>query len=495
MSANEFEKKVQQKLEELKLSPSAGVWEEVEKRIRKEKKRRIFILLFFLFGALLLAGGIIITKWTENNKIVKTGTIDQKIDKTNPVSIPSQKESIKETKPEINKSDEAVAENNQTEEPRPTINDKKETKITLTERIKSISAEDKLLTKNTPPKSVRTNEPEVKKEVVKNKPVIDQGIETLAIVKNDPIVTSDKPTDSLHIADIAKESGNKIETSQNHYFDKPDSSGINKQDSLKSIVENINDSIATVTTESKPLQQNKKTKKWSFSFMLKAGRSNIAEGVKFFDGNVYADASLYSSPASSPGSGTPQYYYASPVSPSGSYGTGIFAKHPISKRLDLNFGLSYSYFSNKMNVGSRIDSSFLYNSSVALRNFYRPSATGSQAYKNQYHFIRLSSGLSWRFINSKKFQLSWDNELSYDRLLSSNALRFDSNLPGYYKDVSALTRNHIFLTTGLSVPILKRFEINPYTAWSLTHVWRTTSTSKTIFTDYGIRIKVLLGKK
>jgi hypothetical protein len=40
MPVNEFEKQVQQKMDELQLRPSTEVWEEVEKRIRKEKKRR-----------------------------------------------------------------------------------------------------------------------------------------------------------------------------------------------------------------------------------------------------------------------------------------------------------------------------------------------------------------------------------------------------------------------------------------------------------------------
>ena len=54
MPVNNFEKQVQQKMDELQLRPSAEVWEEVEKRIRKEKRRRRFIIWFFLFGVLAL---------------------------------------------------------------------------------------------------------------------------------------------------------------------------------------------------------------------------------------------------------------------------------------------------------------------------------------------------------------------------------------------------------------------------------------------------------
>ncbi len=84
MPVNDFEKQVQQRMDELQLRPSAEVWEEVEKRIRKEKKRRWAILWFFLLGALLLGG---ISWWllTGNKQQITSGntavqkTTDKKI--------------------------------------------------------------------------------------------------------------------------------------------------------------------------------------------------------------------------------------------------------------------------------------------------------------------------------------------------------------------------------------------------------------------------------
>ena len=48
-----FEKEVQHKMEELKLTPSAPVWEKIELEIRPEKKRRRAILWFLLAGLFL----------------------------------------------------------------------------------------------------------------------------------------------------------------------------------------------------------------------------------------------------------------------------------------------------------------------------------------------------------------------------------------------------------------------------------------------------------
>ena len=54
MQENEFEKQVQQKMDELKLHPSNAVWQKIEVQIKKEKKRR-WMLIFFpiiLIGSL-----------------------------------------------------------------------------------------------------------------------------------------------------------------------------------------------------------------------------------------------------------------------------------------------------------------------------------------------------------------------------------------------------------------------------------------------------------
>src|ERR1044071_1364956 len=60
MQKSEFEKQMQQKMDELKMHPSESIWPKIEVQIRKEKRRRwilIFIpvmLICFLFGGYLL---------------------------------------------------------------------------------------------------------------------------------------------------------------------------------------------------------------------------------------------------------------------------------------------------------------------------------------------------------------------------------------------------------------------------------------------------------
>src|SRR5258705_13211514 len=67
MPVNEFEKQVQDIMEDLKLPPSPPVWENIEEQIRKKKDRRriIFWILFFF---LILSGGLWLTIGRNDNR-------------------------------------------------------------------------------------------------------------------------------------------------------------------------------------------------------------------------------------------------------------------------------------------------------------------------------------------------------------------------------------------------------------------------------------------
>src|SRR5271170_2108243 len=75
MQSQEFEKKVQQKMEELQISPSAAVWMHVEKEIGQKKgkqKRRVGLLLFFLMLALAVGSTYYVYNRSQSKSIVFT---------------------------------------------------------------------------------------------------------------------------------------------------------------------------------------------------------------------------------------------------------------------------------------------------------------------------------------------------------------------------------------------------------------------------------------
>jgi adenylate kinase family enzyme len=59
MEQNNFEKNVQQKMDELKIAPSESVWTNVEKRIaKKDKDKKVIFILFFLIHQKITRGKI-----------------------------------------------------------------------------------------------------------------------------------------------------------------------------------------------------------------------------------------------------------------------------------------------------------------------------------------------------------------------------------------------------------------------------------------------------
>ncbi|MBL7748565.1 MAG: hypothetical protein JNM19_14110, partial [Chitinophagaceae bacterium] len=175
-------------------------------------------------------------------------------------------------------------------------------------------------------------------------------------------------------------------------------------------------------------------------------------------------------------------------------------QRPVSKKLQLGFGLSYNYLSNRMNVGNRVDSSRVvsnnFSAGAAVSNFYQPSNSAfSNKYHNQYHFVSLSADLSWRIVDGKKIKLDWKNSLQYGLLVGSSMLHFDRNLPGYYQDNTLLNKGQLFLSTGFSIPVSNKVRINPFVNYSLTPVLKKTNSDKTYYADFGIRFHFLLNKK
>ena len=75
MELNNFEKKVQRKLDELKIPPSDTVWANVEKRLGKKEKDKKFFLLFLFLILFLLPAGYWLWNSSQNNSSQKSQVI------------------------------------------------------------------------------------------------------------------------------------------------------------------------------------------------------------------------------------------------------------------------------------------------------------------------------------------------------------------------------------------------------------------------------------
>lgn len=504
MRENEFEKRVQDKMGELKLVPSAEVWDSVERRIRKEKKRRLGV--WWLLALLLAGGGITAGILLGGNKKEKQ-----------PLTV--ENKTTKEIKPEPGTPGEnaTTTENKDTKkEPVTTPTIKSEPVVTTTSTESSIplipipgnkteqtpvkpSRErvhtDKRIT--VPPDKKEPSLPllkEPKPPVVKKEPTVSQPIAKEEIQKEKPVPVQQEQKEKAN----EPEKKDLVKVTAENPVDKPIKAEpvVNKTETIPSKepetrVMTTQDSTTTVAGN-KAGSPNKKTWKWGLS--VSYGRSVITEGPGLFSkSNRLADAAGLQT-------GSPSQlasYSRNSYDPAKAWSAGFWVRTQLAPRLFGEAELGYMHLSNKIAVGSRVDSTRLvnntYSQGVSVSNFYRPSS--GQTFTNQYHFLRLSASVSWQFLHNKKFRPEWENGLEYNRLMGSNMLHWDWNLPGYYQDNKLLTKNHLFYHTGLSIPAGNRVLVNPFTSFSLTRVLRDNDSLRTNFSQWGIRLKIALGKK
>jgi hypothetical protein len=476
MRENEFEKRVQEKMSAFDLAPSGEVWQQVERRIRKEKKRRFIFWwpLFFLLAAGGLAAGILLTtKKEKTGSITANKIIDSKT--------PSSANKTNGAEP-ISVSDTAGKTGN-------SVTSEEEKNVPVGTPVTTIpQAHPPVVVPPTGKKEPRFN---ISKR--ENKDTVTGSVKIIDRPKD----VVDKPTGSvpgtpqpdeplkepfrMNDLTVAEKKNELPQKTQPGEKTQPDETVQLKTDSA--------------VKEQTKKNAGKKTNNWDWGFSFSAGRSAIVDGLNFFTGPLYAEASTLQTGSS----GNPSF---SPVSrsvmrPSFSWSAGFYRRNILSEKLQINIGLSYSYLSTRIDVGNRVDSSRsinnTYSQGLTISDFYRPS--GTENYTNRFHFISLSGDLSWRIINGNKVKLYWENGLQYSRLFGSSMLHYDRGLPGYYKDNKLLTKNNLFFTTGLSAPLGTRWSVNPFASYSLTRVLKNTDSSRTHYSNFGIRIRYLLDKK
>jgi len=468
MPANEFEKKVKQRMDELKLAPSGEVWEQVELRIRKEKKRRriIFWLPFLFLG---LGGGLttfILMNNAKKNPIVKTNELNK----------PQQLQPVLENN--NNTLDTFITTSS--------ISKKRSVAKNNFDKTKSI-AENKNRSEDLYKIKIKPSAIKSRRSV--KSPSVDLMKSTVKEITDTDLKNNKDDNNEVKVNEPVIEKN--AEHSQQKEIPKEDSISSKEQLQKDST---LSDSVITIA-EKKVVKSIKQNKKWQWGIGLQKGVSQISNGLKFSGNYVYAD---YAAATGNPPGGSIQFNKPSAIKTGGSFGAALFVQRTLSTRLKANFDIHYSYLATKINVGTQVDSSFnygnSYSSSFSLNSFYRSNGNSS-SYTNNYHFAGLSAELSWKIISLRKFYIDWNNGISYNRLLSSNALFYDKTLPGYYKNSKLLTHDHLFFSTGMSALVFKNFFINPFAEYSLTSVQKRAVAPKTHFTNYGLRVKLLFNKK
>ncbi len=438
MQNNEFEKQVQQKMEELHLSPADAVWENIEAALPGEKRKHRWWFLLFTF--LVLSTGLFIFLKFNSGK------------KSNQLS---------------------VAENISAAPPTAAQNKKADSVVIPYKNFQHINSDstDAAFT-NTADKIAITSRTEIKITKAAAEEVL-RGLEESAPLKKDK---------SLYIKGATKvkikapDSGYITEVTNNEKTEEINSTGSSATVSNVTEITALNDSIITTVkindSEGMVVKQNdtlslsastksnikKVENKWQYGFEFSTGNAKIKNSL-FSNQSVYSDVRFFNQVGSiSTGS------VAAPGSPKSgiAYTFGFYTEKNLNPKWSLKTGLRYAYQYNNLQVGKRTDSAsnftFEMNKSIAATNYY--STGNTNTYKNQFHLLELPIQFGYKIFKNHSVYAEAGSSIAY--LLNSNALVYSSSARAYITNPGVFNKLLLSFNAGVSVDILlkRKFAFN-----------------------------------
>jgi hypothetical protein len=507
MQENNFEKRVQQRMDELKVQPSAEVWDKVYARIKKEKRRRRFIIWLLLGGALVAGGGVL---WFSGKKdktvitdhtIVRTTAADEEIKKDKtiiPDEINNQENKVagKQNQPESERGPEIKKE---------VIADKEQISLKqfrLPEKFKKDYTQDKgnqvLKNNKTEPAPVNLSQ-NLKTDQQNNLRKADAGRTLPADFKKpattdsnkaDKLTTQPTPTvDSLQQKLMQKIPADKTDSVMRKAEDpKPKK----EADSLKQKIEKPKDPAVAA----KP-----PVKKWTWGVHFSPGISSINEQLISISSNKSADFVSNPNPTGS-GAVTP---VAGPSKrkPGFAFQVGVFVQRNLSRRTKFETGLQFGYYSDRIGVGNRRDS-VLNNSSQFdfLRDatvVYNPGGD-SIHYTNRYHFLELPVGAKFQMNKKAAKPLYLNMGFNIGWMAGTNALVYDTVFGGiYYNSKNHFNRLQFSFSLGLDWTLFKNdkieWHIGPVINLHLNQMLNNPLDRNKYLFFAGVRTSILFNKK
>lgn len=486
MHEQDFEKQVQQKMEELSLTPSAPVWQKVEEQIRKKKDRRR--LIFWLLPLLLVGGGAGWMLWGPGDNRVPAPTVHvtgqpAAPSHTVPQNAPApsapadgtEATTINTPGPQALKENIPTPVNN-----KPTLTAKRPERLTkkdpkLTALSITPGREVAPAKESAPTGDLALEKKE--KEVVNDVSVIREEAETTrerAITGNEEERLPETAADSVAIAVQLEAETKTTELTIPAAPVAPTVATDSAQASQATPVQKINTSKWQWTVHA----EAGITSVWSTLFQLPATRTYAAfnSPAQLSGGNFFA-------------------YYPSPQDEGPSFSAGLTAKRILSKRTKLTAGVQYNYYTTRLAVGEQKNVT----ATAAMVPYARQSTVAPNAYlpgtqndyTNRYHFIQLPVGIEYQVFRGLPLQVHGGVALAH--LVTTNALSYDYSVQGYYQNSKDFNATQLHLFTNLTYPLWKgrskKLDVGPYVQYSLTELQKTATDKNRLFST-GLRTQV-----
>jgi Outer membrane protein beta-barrel domain len=511
MPENNFEKQVQQKMNELHFVPSAVVWQEVEKQISERKRRRVlFIWLPFL---VLMLGGAFFLYYSNTGKQInkkdfagekKSSPVIEKITQKDPVPASGL---AKNGTSKINIDTIATAYKNVVKETAIADNNDKAQTIAagkniqhnrnplqeehLTDRLHVVTGSDY----NEGNADVNKNNNkrgghflyETKTLKADRKKNSHKPHTTKSVVTEDGIVVTN--TDESKTENNKKENVVAPDSKAVSNLPEKDTAAANnnlaatKDENKDSAINTKKQDSAAIAAKNKVAGKKKKIE-WGIN--VNAGVSNISQSFSRLLSNTPAfDLNYLSSPTAGTNNSSPAG--SSGVKPGFGFAAGIFISKSLGKNVSLLAGLNYNYLSTSLTTGGKIDTG------VSVGQ-YRPGSTAT--YTNRFHFIEVPVMIEKQLGSLSRFSI--EAGVAFSLLAGSNALQYDGQKNIYYVDNSYINKAQWSLQAGFNYRLLQKkikLEIGPQFNYGINKFFKKELYGSRHLFFAGVSTRIFLGKK
>jgi hypothetical protein len=246
----------------------------------------------------------------------------------------------------------------------------------------------------------------------------------------------------------------------------------------------------------------RKSRPWEAGFVAGGGlsRLNRLNAAQAAGALSYTAASFYRISGSSSGNA-----YISDVRSDASFSGGVYLQKAIASRWTFNTGMQLHYYSSRITIGQQVNSYV-----QASASFVNPAALATvpsaavysagdhEVYTNRYYFLELPLNMQWRVNQSHLLPLFLEGGFSVARLMSANALLYDSQTGVYSKQGNDINKTQLYVSTafmaGLPIHGL-HVQVGPQVQYGLTPIVDGHSLGDQHFFYAGIRLVVIPGKK
>ena len=518
MQDPEFEKRIRQKMEELKFTPSASAWDNVEKELNKDKRKKRPIIWFFLFLGLAVSGSFYFFMASPTHR--DSNAVNQYTVATAPSTTKEKTQTktddVNSTVPSSTNDDKKIIpDHTSSSTDRAATDDAtKSDKIIIDKNIKK--SNEKIATKN-------NNEKTALKE---SSPTYDHATVAAGNYKNKksrirPTHDQDnnKPADASiqknQQPDLASNNNKEVETKETssvqnttNISDTTSSTAVANNISSNKVDTTANKHISKDTAANKnSVTQKKKNstkKSWKIGYTGSAGYSSVFDDLfntTAVSGQVPTSYNLANAAFAVPPTNTLAFgainYTPSTIKPGPSFTMGAFAEKSISKKLLFSIGLNYHYYSSMISVGRKVEANLYLAASTNATGYYLN--TRDHSYTNQYHFIELPVSVLYQFNKSKKMPIYGEGGFSVARMISSNALHFDKLSAVYYKGNSSLfnkTQFNADVAIMIGIPFKNNmFRVGPQAQYGISNLLSGNAGNNEHLFFGGIKIVFIPNKK